>query len=64
MPIKEKDYMFTVTVTWSVAITAVSKKEARNILIEKFAQEHNIALTDNEIKEFIDNSEPMIKEEK
>lgn len=61
---KEKDYMFTVTVVWSVTLTASSKEEARNILIEQFAQEYNIELTDDEIKEFVDNSEPMIKEEK
>lgn len=60
----EKDYMFTVTTTWSVVLPADSKEKARNILIEQFAQEHNIDLTDDEIKEFVDNSEPMIKEEK
>ena len=64
MPEIEKDYMFTVTVIWNVALPASSKEEARNILIEKFAQEYNIALTDYEITDFVDNSEPMIKEEK
>lgn len=64
MPKKEKDYMFTVTVIWDVVLSAPSKKEARNILIEDFAQEYNIALTDNEIKDFVDDSEPVIKEEK
>lgn len=54
--------MFTVTVTWSVALTADSKEEARNILIEEFAQEHNIALTDDEIKDFVDESKQKIKE--
>jgi len=64
VPIKEKDYMFTVTVTWNVALPATSKEEARNILIEEFAQEYNIDLTDDEIKDFIDESELIIKEEK
>ena len=62
MPVKEKDYMFTVTVTWNVALTADSKEEARNILIEEFAQEHNIALTDDEIKDFVDDFKQKIKE--
>ena len=61
MPEKEKDYMFTVTVIWDVVTSATSNEEARNILIENFAQEYNIALTDGEIKDF---NEPMIKEEK
>lgn len=56
--------MFTVTVTWNVALPATSKEEARNILIEEFAQEYNIDLTDDEIKDFIDESELIIKEEK
>lgn len=60
----EKDYMFTVTVIWNVALTASSKEEARNILIDGFARKYKIALTDNEIKEVVDNSKPMIKEEK
>lgn len=61
---KEKDFMFTVTVIWNVALTASSKEAARNILIEKFAQEYNIELTDYEIKDFVDDTEPAIKEEK
>lgn len=64
MPEEEKDYMFTVTVIWDVVLSASSKEAARNILIEDFAQEYNIALTDNEIKDFVDDSEPVIKEEK
>lgn len=64
MPEEEKDYMFTVTVIWDVALSAPSKEEARNILIEDFAQEYNIALTDGEIKDFVDVAIPMIKEEK